>query len=285
VLWATVTIHQNGLIGYTQALGLQCKGWRCENLSSRSFYINLEERRKKVRIYDTTRPWGSTQLRGSKSRTERVRLKVGKDRVCIFGVWQDEMKMGCCRSTPGSPEYILHIAHSTSVTPASPYTHRHSFTIYLEAEIEPVLEMHLEAEIEWTERCTGRPRWSEFRDALGGRDRSSLEMHWEAVIDRVWRCTGRLWWSEFVHALGGRDRVNSDMHSEGVTERVWRCTCRVWSSEIGGVLGGGRFGGRRDGSWVSIHWLTCNCGNVESWVQHPLRDEKLAGSGRLLILG
>jgi len=242
-------------------------------LSSRSFYINLEERRKKVRRYDTTRPWGSTELRGSKSRTERVRLKVGKDRVCIFVEWQDEMKMRCCLSTPGSPEYILRVAHSTSVTPVSPYTQRRSLTIYLEAVIEPVLEMHVEAEIEWTERCTWRPWSIECGDALGGRDRSSMEMRWEAVIERVWTCT----W--------GQDRVNSEMHSEGVTERVWRCTCRVWSSEIGGVLGGGRFGGRRDDSWVSIHSLTCNCGNVESWVQHPPIDEKLAGSGRLSILG
>jgi len=58
--------------------------------------------------------------------------------------------------------------------------------------------------------------------------------------------------------------VNSEMHSAAVTERVWRCTCRLESSEIRGVLGGGRFGGRRDGSGDSIHWLTCNCGNVES---------------------
>ena len=56
--------------------------------------------------------------------------------------------MRCCLSTPGSPEYIIHVAHSTSVTPVSPYTHRRSLTIYLEAVIEPVLEMHLEAEIE-----------------------------------------------------------------------------------------------------------------------------------------
>jgi len=41
---------------YPLASGLQCNGWRCENLSSCSFYIKLEERRKKVRRYDTTRP-------------------------------------------------------------------------------------------------------------------------------------------------------------------------------------------------------------------------------------
>jgi hypothetical protein len=60
---------------------------RSENLSSRSFYIKLEERRKKVRRYDTTRLQASTQLRGStKSRKERVRPTVEKDSVCIFVV-------------------------------------------------------------------------------------------------------------------------------------------------------------------------------------------------------
>jgi len=63
-------------------------------------------------------------------------------------------------------------------------------------------------------------------------------------------------------------------------ERTWR----LWSSEIGGVLGGNQSGWRRDGSWDSIDWLSCNCGNVENWVQHGLpRDERLAGSGRQLI--
>jgi len=123
-----------------------------------------------------------------------------------------------------------------------------------------------------------------LNDILGVRDRSSLEMHWEAVIERVWRCTWRPRWSELRDALGGRDRASLEMHWEAVPERVWRCTCRLWSSEIGGVLGGGRFGGKCDGSGDSINWLTCNCGNVESWV-HPPRDEKLAESGRLSILG
>jgi len=76
-----------GMSSLGTRLHRDCNGWRCENLCSRSFYIKLEERRK-VKRYDTTRPWGSTQLRGStKSRTERVRPKVGKDRVWIFIVW------------------------------------------------------------------------------------------------------------------------------------------------------------------------------------------------------
>jgi len=46
-------------------------------------------------------------------------------------------------------------------------------------------EIHSEAVIERAWRCTWRPRSSELRAALGGRDRASLEMHWEAVIERV----------------------------------------------------------------------------------------------------
>jgi hypothetical protein len=44
-------------------------------------------------------------------------------------------------------------------------------------------EMHFEAVIELVWRCTWRPKSSELRDALGGRDRSSVEMHWEAKIE------------------------------------------------------------------------------------------------------
>jgi len=262
-----------------------------------------------VRRSHTTLPWGSTQLNGStKSRKERVRPKVGKDRVCIFVVWQDEMKMRCCLSTPGSFEYILHVAHSTSSTPVSLCTHRPTLTTYLEAVIELVwrctwrprlselrdalwgcdrasLEMHLEAEMEWTQRCTYRPWSSEFGHALGGRHRVNSEMHFEAVIEWVCRCTSRPIPSELRDAVGGRDRSSLEVHWEGVIEWVWRCTCRLWSSKIGGVLGGSQFVGRRDSRWGSIHWLPCNCRNVQSWVQHPPSDEKLAASGRPSILG
>ena len=140
--------------------------------------------------------------------------------------------------------------------------------------------MHLETEIEWTQRCTWRPGSREFKDALGGHDRANMQ----AVIERVWRYTWMPWSSECGDALGGEDRVNSEdalggrdrssleMHFEAVTERVWRCSCRLWSSEIGGVLGGGRFGGRHASSWDSIHWLTSDlmrnwlgAGDCRSW--------------------
>jgi hypothetical protein len=38
-LWPTVTIHRNGLMGYTLASGLPCVGSRCKNRSSCSFYL------------------------------------------------------------------------------------------------------------------------------------------------------------------------------------------------------------------------------------------------------
>ena len=208
-----------------------CNGWRCKNLSTCSFYIKLEERRKKVRTYDTTLPWGPT-----KSRNQRVRPKVRKDRVCIFVVWQDEMKMRCYLSTPGSPKYILCIAHSTSVTPVSAYTYRHSLTIYLQAVIELV----------W--RYTWRSRSSELRDALAGHDRSSLGMHWEAVIERVWKCTWRPWWSELRDALGGCDWASLDMHLEAVIKQVWTCTLRPRSSELRDALWGCDWGS------LEMHW-------------------------------
>jgi hypothetical protein len=60
--------------------------------------------------------------------------------------------------------------------------------MHLEVVIERVWrwcnsEMHLEAVIERVWRYTWRPRSSELRAALGGRDRASLEIHLEAEIE------------------------------------------------------------------------------------------------------
>jgi hypothetical protein len=44
-------------------------------------------------------------------------------------------------------------------------------------------EMDFEAMIAQVWRYNWRPRLSELRDTLGGRDRVSLEMHLEAEID------------------------------------------------------------------------------------------------------
>jgi len=66
-------------------------------------------------------------------------------------------------------------------------------------------EIHSEAVMEQVWGCTWRPRSSELRDALAGRDRATLEMHFEAMIKRGWRCNWRQKLSELRDALGGRD--------------------------------------------------------------------------------
>jgi len=61
-------------------------------------------------------------------------------------------------------------------------------------------------------------------------------MHLEARINRVWRYTWRLRWSELRDALGGRDRGTLEIHLQTIIERDWRNTWR-WS--IGGAPGAG----------------------------------------------
>jgi len=74
------------------------------------------------------------------------------------------------------------------------------------------LEMQLETEIEWTQRCNWRPWSSEIGDSLGGHDRASLERHLEAKVEWTQRYTLRSWSSEFWDVIGDRDWVNSEMH-------------------------------------------------------------------------
>jgi len=168
----------------------------------------LEQRRHGLRGYDTTQCWESAQLCGStKSRPVRVRLKVVKDRVSIFIVWDGNEMMsiysGDCRIY--TPHHSVHLRY-----PVSPYTSRRSLMMYFEAVIERI----------W--RCTWRLRSTEPRDTLGGRDRATLEIHLETALEWTQRCT--LWpgFSEYGDALGDQHRVNSEMHLEAGIERVWR---------------------------------------------------------------
>jgi len=132
---------------------------------------------------------------------------------------------------------------------------------------------------------------SEFADEVGDHNGVNSKMHWAAMIERVWTCTWSLWANKDAAAHGGYNRVNIEMHSKALIETIWRCSCWLRSSEIGGEPAGGWSSGRRlwwrcEGSWCSLYWIACNCGNVKSWLQqHPPSDEKLIGSKRLSILG
>ena len=141
-----------------------------------------------MRRYDTTRPWESTQLRGSRGEeNEMMSIYPGVSRI-----WTP------CRS--------VHLRYPCiSVHPPS------LINDVLGGRDRSSCEMHLEAKIKWTQRRTCRPRSDELGDALGGHDGASLEMRWEALIERVWRCTLRPWSHEVRHAIGDRDWVNSEM--------------------------------------------------------------------------
>jgi len=161
-------------------------------------------------------------------------------------------------------------------------------------------EMHSEAVIVWVWRYTWRLWYSKFGDEIGGRNGAKLQN----VIEPVWRYTWRLWSSEYWDALQGRDRTSLEMNLDGrngsnleaIIERVWSYASRLWLSELGHALGGCAWtrlheylvvvDGRSTGWWVSIYWWPRNGGIVENWVQLGLRrDERLAGSGRKLVLG
>jgi len=133
-------------------------------------------------------------------------------------------------------------------------------------------------------KCTWRPGSSNVGDVLGDWDRANSEMPLDAGIKWIGRCTFRSRSSKLSDLHGGHNRVSLEMHLEAEIERTQWCTSRPWSILIGGVLrggwcagdwsehgqsggsesGGGKLGGMCDGSWDSIHWLTCNCGNVEN---------------------
>ena len=150
------------------------------------------------------------------------------------------------------------------------------------------LEMDLEAEIEWSQWCTWRPRLSEFGDALGGRDRVNSVMHLADVIEGVGRYTWRLWWIKIGGVLGG-GWYGGDLSECGRLRGDWSEAGQSGGSQSGGSesgdieSGGGRSEGMCNGSWDSIHWLTHHCENRVQ--QGPLRAERLAGSGRRLIVG
>ena len=206
-------------------------------------------------------------------------------------------------STQRSPEYILPVAQSPSVTLVSPYTHPDTWKMYLEAMIARVGRCtwrprsseprdalwvcnkgSLETAIERVWGCTWTPWSSEFGDALVDLHGVNSEMHWETVIEEVWRqrC------SEFGDALGGQDQPSLEIHLEAKMEWTQRCTWRPWSRDTGDTLADYNWARLeeyvevvdwgRTWCWDSIYWLTHNWGNMESWIQqHQPGDERLAG--------
>jgi len=92
--------------------------------------------------------------------------------------------------------------------------------MHLEATIKWVGGMHLDAKIEWTQRCTA------------GHDPICLQIHLEAMMMWSWPCTRRLRWIQLGDSLGGCDRVDSEMHSCALIEWIWIFAWRRSSLEV-----------------------------------------------------
>jgi len=119
--------------------------------------------------------------------------------------------------------------------------------------------------IEWTERCTSRPWWTDVGDAQSARDCVHWPMQSDAVMERVGKPfmvqTWKPWSMAFIDSLGGRilselgDAVGSQVWTSlGATDRanleavIWRvprCTGRPWTIEYGRWREVGRSGGGR----------------------------------------
>jgi len=110
-------------------------------------------------------------------------------------------------------------------------------------------------------------------------------MDLEAGIKRARRSPLTLWSCK----LGGWNCTHPRIHFAGVSDQVGGGNWRPSSSRIAAAhgwcpSGHGSSGGRSIWSWIFIYLLTCNCGNVENWVQR-WSMERLAGSGRQSISG
>jgi hypothetical protein len=133
----------------------------------------------------------------------------------------------------------------------------------------------------WSRSCTNI-----LGDTLCSRNRANLVLHLDGVIVQTWMPSI----CKCGDTLGGCDWGSMKTYLEEMIKRVWRSSCRLLQTDIGEVLGEGQFGAdclgwRCDGIWCAINWLIGNFWNVKIWVQHgPLKEEKLGGSGRLLIL-
>jgi len=144
----------------------------------------------------------------------------------------------------------------------------HLCTVYLD---------WLQAVSESNSRCTCGWWWSVLRDTHGGYYWVNVEMHLEADIEWTVKCTWRPWSSMWGDALGDQERENL----EAIIEQDWRYNWRPLSSECGDALGGNYHGrldeylvvvdiravnGRCVRSWHSIHWLVnshlCECDEV-----------------------
>jgi hypothetical protein len=141
--------------------------------------------------------------------------------------------MRWCLSTTGSPEYILHITHSTIVDPSISVHLLYLLDNLFGGHEQENSEMHWEARTEWTKSYTPRQWSSEFVNGIADRDWVNSEINSEAVIELVWRGNLRLTLSEFRDALRGCDWTTLEMHLQAEIEWTQGSSWRPWWIKFG----------------------------------------------------
>ena len=117
-------------------LTLHCTSRSCPKGIREKQQFWFEKHRKRVRRSDTTQLWGST-LSFGQSEWDHMMRKMECIIHCMIG-WWDEMRwdtrcgasLDVSLSTLESPEYILPVTPSISVSPLSPYTCHCSVDLY-----------------------------------------------------------------------------------------------------------------------------------------------------------
>ena len=164
-VWPTVTIRRNGLIGYTIASGLQCideaaKISPCvpSTLTSRSvgtWEVMILPSCEDPRNCMDPRNLGQSEWDQKLGKIEFEFSLYDKRRW----KWDDVYLL---RGPPN-------IYSPSLCPPPLPLYLRSSAIAAWRCTWSCMFEVHLETEIEWTQRCTWMPGLSEFGDVLGGR--------------------------------------------------------------------------------------------------------------------
>ena len=110
-------------------------------------------------------------------------------------------------------------------------------------------QLHLQAEIEYTQWCTWRKWLIECRDVLGGHIRANLLMQLIVVNNWIWRWAWSCGSSELRDAPGRPVLVSVEMHFQAMS--VWYS--RLWSSMFGDPHGGSACMHSEMHIWAAIH--------------------------------
>jgi len=113
-------------------------------------------------------------------------------RITVEQSGKNNIFFGNAAGVPGNYSYWIQFVLSAMYL--RNYIPTHQYTVYLDwlPALLVQFKVRLKIRIKWTQRYTRCRLLCDLRDGLGGRVRASLEMHWEAMMEWTQRCTWRL---------------------------------------------------------------------------------------------